>query len=126
MKQEFKFWQRCFKLSLLLLLAVPAVGGMSFTTEQQSERATVPAPEPGLSFSTPSSLSFAWSQVSGATGYEIWYYKYETNYSSSEVFTGNTYFTLSGLSSGTYRVYFRTVTANEKSDYVIVDDLIIL
>lgn len=118
-----KSWQWCFKLCLVVLLSVPVTIGVNATA---TGPLTYQAPSVTKTWQSNGSVSFAWGAVSEATGYEYWYVRRQNQYTSPVMSTGNTDITVSGLSSGTYKFYFRSVFEDGVSDYVIIDDLIIM
>ncbi len=116
-------WQWYFKLCLLLTLLVPVTIGVNATATRPLN---YEAPSVTQTGQTSSSASFAWGAVSEATGYEVKYVRRQNNYTSPVMSTGNTDITVSQLQWGTYKFYFRAVFEGGVSDYVIIDDLIIL
>ncbi len=123
-----KSGQWCFQLCLFVALLVPGAIGLSAASSVPTV-AVVGCLEPGnLSRTgiTSSSISFSWSGASGATGYQVYYLRMSDNTVSSVMTTGSTSMTISGLSPGAYRFYFATVCEEGTSDYIIMDDLIIL
>lgn len=118
-----KHWQWCIQLCFLLALLVPVMIGVQATTTRPLN---YEAPSVSQTGQTSSSASFDWNAVSEAIGYEVWYVRRQNNYTSPVMGTGDTDITVSGLTWGTYKFYFRAVFENGVSDYVIIDDLIIM
>lgn len=116
-----KSWQLYLKIFLLFL--VPVASGIAQT---HSVEVTCIAPTVSKTGQTAGSVSFSWDAVSGATEYVVWYVRKEDNYSSAVMHTSNTSINVSGLSTGTYIFYFATVCGGGTSDYVIIDDIIMI
>lgn len=71
-----------------------------------------------------SSVAFAWDAVAGATAYEVWYVRQSDGYTGTPVTVTNPTASFTGLTSGRYVFYFRTVCGNEKSEIIIFEDII--
>lgn len=127
MKNEFK--QRCqllVKLSILLLLLVPAVPGISSNVTPMATELVCPTPNVSKTGQGSGSISFAWGPVSGAASYNMWYVRKDDNTSSSVFNTTANSIAYTGLNAGNYRFYFYTVCEDGSSEYVIIDETIIM
>ena len=123
MKNAFKTtWQGCIKMCFLLILLVPVTTGVSASPAPLN----YPPPTVSVSGRGPNAIAFTWGAVSGAVSYEVWYVKVSTGNTSAVFNTSNTNFSFSGLPAGEYEFYFTSVFEEKTSDYVIVDDLIIM
>lgn len=71
------------------------------------------------------SISLAWTPASGAAGYEVWYVRTNDSYTSSVSTVSSTSITYTGLTSGTYKFYFRSNCGEEKSEIIVLEDMII-
>jgi len=124
MKNEIKTTRKgLFKGLVLALFLLPGLSGFSASPVLQA----VSCPIQNLTKTDQStgSVSYAWSAVSGATEYKVWYVRTSDNYISSIVTTGSTSITFSGLPTGSYRFYFVAVCGQETWDYII-DDVIMI
>lgn len=129
MKNMPKVSLRHLSFFCLLLLFCPHKGTadpIPAWGRNDREVATCSAPSPFQSGQGSGTLSFAWAPVGDATGYQIQYLNKSTNTLSNPVATGDAHVTVSGLAAGAYRFYFATVCGDQLSEFVIVDDLIIL
>lgn len=108
-------------LKLLVSLILLATGDVSLPNENCNCPA-VESVEPGRS--TGSIYTIEWDAVSGATAYEVWYYRQEGNYTSTVYQTPNTYFAFSNLIAGNYTFYVRAVCTLEKSAVIGVYDIL--
>jgi hypothetical protein len=127
MKNEFK--QRCqllVKLSFLLLLLVPAVPGISSNVTPVATEITCPTPNVSKTGQGSGSISFGWGPVSGASSYNVWYVRKDNNTSSSVFNTTANSITFSGLDAGNYRFYFSTVCEDGSSEYIIIEEEVIM
>lgn len=127
MKNEFK--QRCqlfVKLSFLLLLLVPAAAGISSNVTPVTTELACPTPNVSKTGQGSGSVSFSWGPVSGAASYNVWYVRKDNNTNSSVFNTTAAAITFSGLDAGNYRFYFCTVCADGSSEYVVIDDVVII
>lgn len=74
---------------------------------------------------TSNTISFSWDDVSGATGYEVWYVRVADNYTSTPAVITNTGFTFSGLSAGRYVFYITTKCGGEQSEIMVLEDIMV-
>ncbi|MEI6410570.1 MAG: hypothetical protein WCR52_14365 [Bacteroidota bacterium] len=126
MKNEIKQgFQLVLKLTIVLLLLVPAVPGISSNVTPVATELACPTPNVSKTGQGSGSISFAWGPVSGAASYNVWYVRKDNNTSSAVFNTATNSFTFSGLEAGNYRFYFSTVCADGSSEYVIIDELVI-
>ena len=124
MKNEVKKGlQWGYQLGFLLLLCLPLTFGVSATRAYEGK--AYPPPEPSIISQSSGSVTFGWAPVSGATGYKVYYLRKEASFTSQEQNT-NTEPNFSGLPAGTYKFFFKSVFGNESSEYIIIDDLVIM
>jgi hypothetical protein len=91
----------------------------------QSPETTCPAPSNVQVTGTGSgSISFDWDNCNCfSTGFTVKYLRHSDGYTSPETSITNSNHTFSGLSTGTYTFYFRTVCGGQKSEAIVVEDL---
>lgn len=118
-----KSWQALIPVFLLLAILLPVKSG--FSTPVTTE-VTCPAPNVSITDKTASSVSFAWDAVSGASVYKVYYYRSEDNYTSSEFTTGSASISFSNLPAGTYDFYFATNCGGVTSEYIVVEDILMV
>jgi hypothetical protein len=124
MKNEIKKGlQLGYQLGFVLLLFLPLTVGVSAT--RANEGRNYPPPAPSIVSQSAGFISFGWTPVSGATGYKVYYVRKETSLCSQEQNTGSEPF-FSGLPAGTYKFFFKSVFGSESSDYIVIDDVLIL
>lgn len=115
-------WQQGAQICLLVLLLLPAGIGLSAS----SLHVTSGEPAASLTSQTSNSASFAWAAVGEASSYQSYYVRAENGYTSGVVGTTATSLTHSGLVSGTYKFYFRSVLKDGSySSYIIIDEIVI-
>jgi hypothetical protein len=85
---------------------------------------TCPTPTVDLTSQGSNSLTFSIAAASG-TSVRYWLVRKEGG-GRSETTTNSGTLVISGLTAGTYTVYFEGVCGSEVSEYVIIDDLIII
>lgn len=117
-----KNWFTVLIMSLGLALLVPA--GYGFSVRQAIRNVDCSPPDPSVSSQGSGSITFTWEAKSGATSYQVYYFRAEDSYTSSPATTGSTSISFSHLPQGTYDFYFCTNCGGESSDYIILDDLI--
>jgi hypothetical protein len=103
------------------LLMALAMSFSSFTTAACS--CSTPT-NVAKTFQSTSSVAFTWDAAAGATAYEIWYVRQADSYTSTPLTVTSTTASFSGLPTGRYVFYFRTVCGNEKSEIIIFEDII--
>ena len=118
-------WQYGFKLCFLFALMIPVTAGVSATPTVPEICLTCQVPSVSKTGQTSKSVSFDWNAVSGATTYVVWCTNKTTN-NSWAVNTGNTSIDFPGLAPGTYKFEFGTVCGEESSEFVVIDDLIMI
>ena len=108
------------KATFFLLLFLP----LTFASAHVPTAAdTCPEPSPSVTSINGNDISFGWSAVSGAVGYNV---KYTTGgYTSGVRFVTGTSIDFSDLPGGTYKFHFQTVCGVESSDWIATDDLIL-
>ena len=121
-----KAWQYGFKLCFLFALMLPVSAGVTAAPTTPEVCVTCQPPTVSKTGQGPKSVSFAWNAVSGATGYRVWYVNKSTDYGSAVLSTGNTSISFSNLESGTYDFYFQTACGDENSEYVVIEDVVII
>ncbi len=124
MKNEIKARQQgWFKGFLLALFLIPGIS--AYSAPPVYLPITCPIQDLVKTNQSTGTVSYAWSAVSGATEYKVWYVRTSDNYASQVYTTGSSSFTFSGLSAGTYRFYFAAVCGQESLDYII-DEVLML
>lgn len=73
---------------------------------------------------TSNSISLAWSPAFTGAQYRLWYTK--DGVSSSFVYTTNLEYTFSGLTAGNYTVYVQTVCSGESSNYIGIEENVLI
>ena len=69
------------------------------------------------------SISFTWDGCMGCcNGYEVQYVRLSDGYTSPLYSTASSSITLTGLASGEYEFYFRTVCDGGVSGFIVVED----
>ncbi len=123
MKNKVKMvWQQGAQICLLVLLLLPAGVGLSAS----SLHITSGEPAVTLASQTSNSATFSWAAVAEASSYQSYYVRAENGYTSGVVGTTATSLTHSGLVSGTYKFYFRSVLKDGSySSYIIIDEIVI-
>lgn len=121
MKSEVKKNLRWY-FKIILVLLIPIVSG---STNPPVIKSTCPGPQVSVTSHSTGSVSFSWNAVSEASEYVVFYVRQGDNYTSQQIYTGNTSITYSGLPSGTYNFYFAVVCGSELSAIIIIDDLVI-
>jgi hypothetical protein len=67
---------------------------------------------------------WSWLGVSGATEYELWYYRHADGFTSSTSVVTATNAVFTGLAGGEYTFYFRTVCGSEGSSFIGIHDIV--
>ena len=117
-----KVWQQGAQICLLVLLLLPA--GIGFSAS--ALHITSGAPAATLASQSSNSATFTWTAVEEANSYQSYYVRAENGYTSGVVSTSATSLTHSGLPSGTYKFYFRSVLKDGSySSYIIIDEIVI-
>ena len=73
---------------------------------------------------TSTSVSFTWSAASGATSYDVWYYRSDDNYTSPESNLTGTSINFTSLPAGNYVFYISTNCGDTSSDIIILEDIL--
>ncbi|MBL7828868.1 MAG: fibronectin type III domain-containing protein [Saprospiraceae bacterium] len=110
------------QFSFALIFLVPLMFGL-FPPKAPQEATCLP-PNVTITSQSPNSVCFSWDAVGGSTEYAVWYVRENDNYTSSPIYTGNTSIAFTGLSAGTYNFYFTTVCGMDRSDGIIIEELV--
>jgi hypothetical protein len=76
--------------------------------------------------STSHSLSYAWTGSGQANQYKIWYVRKSDGYTSADFYTSTNSYTFSNLQAGQYTFYFVAICGTESSDFIGVEDILVL
>lgn len=108
------------KATLVMLLFLP----LAFASANvPPEEVTCSEPSPSVTYLNGGDASFAWSAITGATGYNV---KYSVDgYTSGVRFVTGTTIDFTGLPAGTYDFHFQTVCSGGTSGWIITEDLIL-
>ena len=112
------------KMIAFLSIFLPSVLGNMPTTEQ----ATCNCPSVTnlqKTGQTSSSISYSWSPVLGSSGYTVWYYRTEGQYTSATFSPNGTAYSFTGLVPGHYTFHVQAVCGGEGSNIIGVEDQII-
>lgn len=116
-------------LQLAVLAFLPALAAFTSAPVKPAVTSaifTCSAPSPSRTGQSHGANTYAWSAVSGATQYAMFYVRKSDGFTSSVTYTTATSHTFSGLTAGNYAFYFATVCDGAAlSDYIIVDDMVI-
>lgn len=120
-----KTWQHTVLLCFMLFTLAPLSSHAHGTPVHPLTALSCDPPSVSKTGQSAGYVSFAWSPVDGATGYQVWYVNKGNNNSSWVYSTGNTSIEFFNLPSGTYDFYFKTVCGGDASYIVILNDLIL-
>lgn len=108
------------KAALVILLFLPLTIASANVPAVED---TCTEPSPSVTYLNGGDVSFDWSAVSGAIGYNV---KYSVDGYTSEVrFVSGATIDYTGLPAGTYDFHFQTVCSGETSSWIITEDLIL-
>lgn len=119
--KQFQSGMRGFKICMLFFAFFIAFG--VHAGEPVKANDTCLGPSPYKSGQTSTSLSYAWSPVSDGATYVVYYVNLDLNQTSSVYHTSGTSITLSGLTTGHYKVYFASDCGGEVSSYIVIDEI---
>ena len=113
-----------YLLKMMVLTAFITLESSTFSGTPIRVTESCSRPTPSVTAKNSTSVSFAWSAVSGANSYTVWYVRKSDGYQSGESTSTSTNITFSGLPSGVYDCYFKTNCESEISEYIIIEVVI--
>lgn len=116
-------------LGLLVLLVLPTFSAFPIKPVHSSAPAivlTCTPPSPTRTGQVPGANTYSWSAVSGATQYAAYWVRKSDGATGQITYTTATSVTFSGLPAGDYAFCFATVCSGSVSDFVIIEDVIIV
>lgn len=104
------------------VMLLPLLSGFSGTTAGECD--CPPVAQLTRTAKSSGSISWSWSGPDEATGYEVWYYREEGNYTSSLFTTTSESFGFTGLSAGHYTFYVGSVCGGQSSSFIGIEDTV--